>query len=646
MKVSILVPFYNTKPDELQECLDSLLRQEFERYEIIIVDDGSQLCSVRESLLADYLLDSKLNLIRHSKNIGLPSARNTALKAAKGEYLVHVDSDDFWISTDVLTTLYSTAVIDGCDVLRFNGQYAAEGRLGRPVINRLNCINTPLNSERQLQTFRSVFLFFCRRQFVLENNLFFNAQINLGEDAVYVSKLLASSEKISSISKMCYAYRIDNVSMMRQTWDYENFADENNAALEVIKNLSSYPSIAIAYSRARYNTYMLKSLFPRAVMDLNRYELSQLSALYIDTKKDMEAILGAPFLVGWVFRLIAGYYQTSGSAQLDRLLVIVFQKIYPKTKQYYKFFGVKWIFTSIIYRVRRSLLSIGVVLPRKGRNKRPVENIEGLTEYNLKERHGSTKGAKKGLSVMLRVKNEELGIVQCIESIIDLCTELVVIDNKSTDQTVQRVNQIISSHAGGHKIKVHHYPFQVARCGLDHNGTPEDSVHSLSYYYNWCLDKCSCGTVIKWDADMVVSKNTDRRADFERLLARVKNARWLTSGNFISQNCYLTSPDEGYLAKKERNREIRIFSNNANVFFVKAKDFEVLAFFAPSKIIRSDSIFSFEIKRLWTNEFDHWSNISFNNPRKVKEYRSFQHLKLFDGRSVDEDYCSIKLSEL
>lgn len=646
MKVSILVPFYNTKPDELQKCLDSLLGQEFEQYEIIIVDDGSQLCSVRERLLTDYLVDPKLSLIRHSENIGLPSARNTALKAATGEYLVHVDSDDLWISTDVLTTLYETAVIDGCDVLRFNGQYMSDGRFGRPLMRHFDCINTPLDSERQLQTFRSVFLFFCRRQFVLENNLFFNAQINLGEDAVYVSKLLVSSDKISSISKMFYAYRIDNVSMMRRTWCYENFADENNAALEVTKNLSSYPRIAIAYSTARYNQYMLRGLLPRAIKDLNRSELSRVSALYIETKKDMEAILGVPLLVGRGFRLTADYYLFNRGARLDGLLALVCQKIYPSAKQYYQFFDVKRIFTSINYQVRRSLLSTGVVLPRKGSNKRPVENIEGLSEYNLKERHGSTKVVKKGLSVMLRVKNEELGIVQCIESIIDLCTELVVIDNKSTDQTVQLVNQIISSHAGGHKIKVHHYPFQVARCGRDHDGTPEDSVHSLSYYYNWCLDKCSCGTVIKWDADMVVSKNKGSRADFERLLARVINARWLTSVNFISQNCYLTSLDDGYLAKKELNREVRIFSNNANVFFVKGKHFERLRFFAPSNIIKSDIIFSFEIKRLWTNEFDHWSNISFNTPRKVTEYRSFQRLKLLDGCSVDDNYCAIRLSEL
>jgi glycosyltransferase involved in cell wall biosynthesis len=61
---------------------------------------------------------------------------------------------------------------------------------------------------------------------------------------------------------------------------------------------------------------------------------------------------------------------------------------------------------------------------------------------------------------MLRVKNEELNIVESIESIIDLSSEVVVVDNNSTDKTVELVSQMICNHAGGHKIKIYHYPFQ------------------------------------------------------------------------------------------------------------------------------------------------------------------------------------------
>lgn len=646
VKVSVLVPVYNTSANELKRCVDSLLQQEFKQYEIIIVDDGSASCPIRESQLEDYLLDSKVTLIRHSNNKGLPSARNSALKAAKGEYVVHVDSDDFWITSDVLATLYETALVDCCDVLRFNGKFSSDGRLGQPIIRKFDCVNASLTSEPRLRVFRSVFLFFCRRQFLMDNDLQFNPDIHIGEDAVYVSKLLASTVNISSISKMFYAYSIDNSSMMRRPWRYADFVDENNSVIEVAKNLSSYPKIVESLIRYRYNRYMLKALYPRALMDLRRTDIKKLGALYVQTKSDLEAVLGIRMPVGRLFRISSWYYCSSRGARFDGLATTVLNKIYPRAKRYYKFFGVNWILPSIRHRIRHFFSKLGIMLPRKPGRKRPVENIEGLSEYNLLSKKSRSTKKEKGLSVMLRVKNEELNIVASIESIIDLSSEVVVVDNNSTDKTVELVSQMICDHTGGHKIKIYHYPFQVARCGAEHDDTPEDSVHNLAYYYNWCLDKCSYKAVIKWDADMVVSMQQGKRAEFKELVDNVVNARLHTAVNFLTQAYYLSRPNEGYLAKNELNREIRIFSNSASIFFIKVKNFEQLAMFAPTKIIRSQSNFSFELKRLGQNEFDHWSSMSFRTPRKVAEYRSFRRLTLFDGGSAKNDYYLSELSEL
>ena len=646
VKVSVLVPVYNTSANEFKTCIDSLLQQEFEQYEIIIVDDGSAFCAVREGLLEGYLLDSRVTLIRHSNNKGLPSARNSALEMAKGDYVVHVDSDDFWITNDVLATLYETALVDCCDVLRFNGQFSSDGRLGQPVIRKFDCVNRSLTSEPRLRVFRSVFLFFCRRQFLLDNDLRFNPNIHIGEDAVYVSKLLASTVNISSISRMFYAYSIDNTSMMRRPWSYTDFVDENNSVIEVAKNLSSYPKIVESLIRYRYNRYMLKALYPRALMDLRRAEINKLGALYVKTKSDLEAVLGTRMPVGRLFQISSWYYYSSRGARFDGLVTTVLNKIYPRAKRYYKFFGVNWILPSIRHRIRQFFSKFGIMLPRKPGCKRPVENIEGLSEYNLLSKNSRSTNKEKGLSVMLRVKNEELNIVASIESIIDLSSEVVVVDNNSTDKTVELVRQMICNHAGGDKIKIYHYPFRVARCGAEHDETPEDSVHNLAYYYNWCLDKCSYKAVIKWDADMVVSMQQGKRAEFKELVDKVVNARLHTAINFLTQTYYLSRPNEGYLAKNEINGEIRIFSTSASIFFIKVKNFEQLAMFSPTKIIRSQSNFSFELKRLGQNEFAHWSSMSFSAPRKVAEYRSFRRLTLFGGGSAKNDYYLSELSEL
>lgn len=102
MKFSVLIPVYNVEA-YLQQCLDSVVNQTFDDYEIIIVNDGStdssgKICDAYKSRYPD-----KLNVI-HKKNQGLISARRVAIDVAKGEFCVFVDSDDF-VENNLLETI-------------------------------------------------------------------------------------------------------------------------------------------------------------------------------------------------------------------------------------------------------------------------------------------------------------------------------------------------------------------------------------------------------------------------------------------------------------------------------------------------------------------------------------------------------------
>lgn len=105
--ISVIVPVYQVEK-YLRRCVDSILNQTFEDYEVILVDDGSKDSSGK--ICDEYsALDTRIKVI-HQENRGLSGARNTGIAAAKGEWIIFVDSDDY-IAENMLNDLYK-AVTD------------------------------------------------------------------------------------------------------------------------------------------------------------------------------------------------------------------------------------------------------------------------------------------------------------------------------------------------------------------------------------------------------------------------------------------------------------------------------------------------------------------------------------------------------
>lgn len=104
--ISVIVPIYNTGC-YLRKCIDSILSQDYENLEIILVDDGStDGTTVR---LCDELAEENFCIhVIHKKNGGSSSARNIGAENAKGEYIVFIDSDDY-IEKNMLSSLYRDA---------------------------------------------------------------------------------------------------------------------------------------------------------------------------------------------------------------------------------------------------------------------------------------------------------------------------------------------------------------------------------------------------------------------------------------------------------------------------------------------------------------------------------------------------------
>lgn len=110
--ISVIVPVYNVEL-YLRQCLESILAQEFDDWEAILVDDGSTDGS--GAVCDEYATrDSRFGVV-HQVNRGLAEARNSGIEVSVGEYVFFLDSDD-WLSTSCLSKLYSAIINNGCQM--------------------------------------------------------------------------------------------------------------------------------------------------------------------------------------------------------------------------------------------------------------------------------------------------------------------------------------------------------------------------------------------------------------------------------------------------------------------------------------------------------------------------------------------------
>lgn len=110
--VSIIIPVYNIA-DYIKKCVDSILVQTYENFEILLIDDGS---TDNSSAVCDAIAktDSRIKVI-HKENGGVSAARNTGLEAMQGDYVTFVDGDDY-IANDFIECLYNALVSSNADI--------------------------------------------------------------------------------------------------------------------------------------------------------------------------------------------------------------------------------------------------------------------------------------------------------------------------------------------------------------------------------------------------------------------------------------------------------------------------------------------------------------------------------------------------
>lgn len=237
MKVSFVVPVYNVEK-YLRQCVESILCQTYQDFELILVDDGSKDTSPQ---LCDQLAieDSRVKVI-HKQNGGLSDARNAGIAVAKGDYLIFIDSDDFWMDKDDLRKLMGVAMQHKeCDFIGFNCSYyyPSKGSF-RPWSPIGEELQMPISGSRALCLLSSsgtmpmsAWLKLISRKFLVENNVFFKVG-QLGEDIPWFINLLEKASSCLFVNNYIYAYR-QNVSGSITASGGERSFDN---LLDIIKN--------------------------------------------------------------------------------------------------------------------------------------------------------------------------------------------------------------------------------------------------------------------------------------------------------------------------------------------------------------------------------------------------------------------------
>lgn len=119
--ISIIIPVYNVSA-YIERCLKSVIKQTYNHFECILVDDASPDDSIAkcEQMIADYDGPIQFRILHHEHNRGLSAARNTGTDAATGDYILYVDSDDI-ISSDCVEKLMAPVLIDDRVEMVFGG---------------------------------------------------------------------------------------------------------------------------------------------------------------------------------------------------------------------------------------------------------------------------------------------------------------------------------------------------------------------------------------------------------------------------------------------------------------------------------------------------------------------------------------------
>ena len=256
-KLSIIVPIYNVEM-YLAECIESLISQNYEGYEIILVNDGStdssgEICDQFSQKYSDIK-------VIHQSNMGLPHARNAGLDVATGEYVGFIDSDDF-IHPDMYKKLISAMEESSADMAICN--FSIYDKKGvKAILERYSdkVMSYVAGEETQWYDYAmdAVWNRLYKNEVIKEFGIRFeDKSIVAQEDFWFLIRYCSHIEKIVSVSDSLYLYRERGSSITRSAVD----KDITKRCIDFVGLTEKYLEKSGRYSRDFLGQMTLKLMY-------------------------------------------------------------------------------------------------------------------------------------------------------------------------------------------------------------------------------------------------------------------------------------------------------------------------------------------------------------------------------------------------
>lgn len=241
--LSVIIPIYNVEK-YLRQCIDSVIQQHIEDMELILVDDGSpDKCP---DICNEYAHNYSFIKVIHKKNGGLSDARNRGLKEANGQYVIFMDSDDWWNpNVSVQKMLEYVQGNPSIDMLLFTSYdyIEGEGYFQRNEHQRFDQIDVSSvkkfyqslleNGNMEVAAYTKIL----KREFLIENELYFKLNL-LSEDNEWIIRLYRVLSNVEIVNKPLYIYRVGREDSISNTIKKKNILD----LLSIVKESIDYYS--------------------------------------------------------------------------------------------------------------------------------------------------------------------------------------------------------------------------------------------------------------------------------------------------------------------------------------------------------------------------------------------------------------------